>query len=83
MPNPIYHITPFNNLTSILNSGGLIALNRLKEKQVSYTNIAYEQIQNTRATKRVSHGVGGVLHDYVPFYFHPVRQCFLLFIKEM
>lgn len=71
MPTQIYHITPFNNLTSILNSGGLIAINRLKEQQVSYTNIAYEQIQNRRAIKRVPCGAGGVLHDYVPFYFAP------------
>nr|WP_293104120.1 DUF4433 domain-containing protein [Okeania sp. SIO2F4] len=71
MPTPIYHITPFNNLASILNYGGLIALNRLKEKQVSYTNIAYEQIQKRRAIKGVPCGAGGVLHDYVPFYFAP------------
>ena len=71
MPTPIYHITHLNNLTSILNSGGLIPVSGLKQKQVSYTNIAYEQIQNRRATKRVPYGAGGVLHDYVPFYFAP------------
>ena len=71
MPTPIYHITHINNLTSIINSGGLIAVSRLKQRQVSYTNIAYERIQNRRATKRVPCGTRGVLHDYVPFYFAP------------
>lgn len=53
MYTPIYHITHLNNLTYILNYGELTAFNRLKEKQVSYTNIAHEQIQYRRATKRV------------------------------
>ncbi|NEP83867.1 MAG: DUF4433 domain-containing protein [Okeania sp. SIO3C4] len=71
MPTPIYHITHIKNLTSILNSDGLIAVSTLKQKQVSYTNIAYEQIQGRRARKIVPCGIGGVLHDYVPFYFAP------------
>lgn len=71
MSTPAYHITHINNLTSIINSGGLIALSILKQKQVSYTNIAYEQIKEKRAKKRVPCVAGGVLHDYVPFYFAP------------
>jgi len=71
MPTPIYHITHLNNLTYIINSRGLIAVSELKQRQVCYTNIAYEQIQNRRATKRVPCGAEGVLHDYVPFYFAP------------
>ena len=71
MSTPIYHITHINNLTSIINSGGLIALSILKQKQVSYTNIAYKNIQDQREKKIVSCGVRGVLYDYVPFYFAP------------
>ncbi|MEN9520324.1 MAG: hypothetical protein RLZZ381_2912 [Cyanobacteriota bacterium] len=71
MPTPIYHITHIDNLSSIINSGGLIACSMLKQQQARYTNIAYEQIQNRRAIKRVLCGAGGVLHDYVPFYFSP------------
>ena len=71
MSTPIYHITHINNLTSIINSGGLIALSILKQKQVSYTNIAYENIQDQKGKKIVSCGVRGVLYDYVPFYFAP------------
>lgn len=71
MPTPIYHITHIKNLPLIINSGGLIAFNRLRQQQADYTNIAYEQIQDRRAMKQVPCGAGGVLHDYVPFYFAP------------
>jgi hypothetical protein len=71
MPTPIYHITHVNNLSSILNSGGLIACSRLRQQQANYTDIAYQQIQYRRAIKQVYCSVGGVLHDYVPFYFAP------------
>ena len=71
MPTLIYHITHINNLSSIINSDGLIACSRLKQQQVNYTDIAYEQIQDRRARKQVPCGAKGVLHDYVPFYFAP------------
>jgi hypothetical protein len=71
MPTLIYHITHIDNLSSIINSGGLIACSSLRQQQANYTNIAYEQIQDRRARKQVPCGAGGVLHDYVPFYFAP------------
>lgn len=71
MPIPIYHITHIDNLESILSEGGLLAYNVMLETQTNYTNIAYENIQDRRATIRVPCGGGGVLHDYVPFYFAP------------
>lgn len=71
MPLPIYHITPIDNLESILSAGGLLAYNVMLETETNYTNIAYENIQDRRATIRVPCGRGGVLHDYVPFYFAP------------
>ena len=46
-------------------------LNRLREGKTNYTNIAYKSIQDRRSTKLVPRGVGGSLHDYVPFYFAP------------
>ena len=68
----IYHITHIDNLESILSEGGLLAYNVMLETQTNYTNIAYENIQDRRATIRVPCGGGGVLHDdYVPFYFAP------------
>lgn len=71
MSTPIYHITHIDNLKSILNSDGLIANSRLKQEGINYRDIAYENIQNRRARTPVHCGVGGVLHDYVPFYFAP------------
>lgn len=71
MTIPIYHITAIHNLPSIINSRGIMSRNRLHEAKISYTNIAYEHIQDRRANKSVPCGVGGVLHDYVPFYFAP------------
>jgi hypothetical protein len=69
MPTRIYHITHINNLPSILNSGGLIANSRLRRERINYVDIAHESIQDRRARTRVPCGAGGVLHDYVPFYF--------------
>lgn len=67
----IYHITPIENLKSILKKDGLLSYNALHSSQISYKNIAYENIQDRRAITRVTCGSGGVLHDYVPFYFAP------------
>lgn len=67
----IYHITHVNNLPLILNSGGLIAKNRLRQQQIKHLDIAYENIQDRRSRTPVPCGAGGVLHDYVPFYFAP------------
>lgn len=41
------------------------------EAKAEYTNIADKSIQYRRATTRVPCSAGGVLHDYVPFYFAP------------
>lgn len=71
MPLPIYHITHIDNLESILSECGLLAYNVMVETQTNYTNIAYGNIQYRRATTYVPCGEGGVLHDYVPFYFAP------------
>jgi hypothetical protein len=68
---PIYHITSLENLASILKRDELLSYNALHNSQILYKNIAYENIQYRRATTRVPCGYGGVLHDYVPFYFAP------------
>lgn len=71
MPTWLYHITPISNLAAILRSGSLVAKNRLQAGEAEYTSIAYEHIQGRRFYKTVPGGPGGVLHDYVPFYFAP------------
>jgi hypothetical protein len=67
----IYHITHIRNLPSILEAHGLIATSRLHQEQIDYVDIAYPGIQDRRAITRVPCGAGGVLHDYIPFYFAP------------
>lgn len=71
MPTLIYHITHLENLASILSSDGLLAVNFLRAGGLTYTNLAYENIQDRRARISVPCGAGGVLHDYVPFHFAP------------
>ncbi|MFQ4138161.1 DUF4433 domain-containing protein [Nodosilinea sp. PGN35] len=67
----LYHITPISNLATIVQAGTLLAKNRLQASEADYTSIAYEHIQDRRYSKAVPCGPGGVLHDYVPFYFAP------------
>lgn len=71
VPTPIYHITHVQNLQSIIDCGGLGSTNWISANSASCTSIAYETIQDQRATTPVPLGPGGTLHDYVPFYFAP------------
>lgn len=70
-PTPIFHITPIENLRMILEVGELRAKRALDQEDTGYTNIAHRTIQDRRAHTLVPCGPGGVLHDYVPFYFGP------------
>ncbi len=73
IPNPVlvYHITAIDNLSLILSSGFLRSKNLLTNNNVGYADIAYQNIQGTRADKTVEVAPHGTLHDYVPFYFAP------------
>lgn len=64
----IYHITAIENLPGILESGCLYASNH---RPNDHASIANRDIQDRRAAKAVDMPPGGVLHDYVPFYFAP------------
>lgn len=67
----LFHITAIENLPAIVAAGGLQAKNSAQMQGITYTNIAYQSIQGRRAVKLVSVGRGGLIHDYVPFYFAP------------
>jgi hypothetical protein len=64
----VYHFTHIDNLPSLLKNG-FLANNHEDFPAVESTSIAASSIQERRATMNVPCGVGGVVHDYVPFYF--------------
>src|SRR5215203_696208 len=68
---PLFHITAMPNLESIVRSGGLLPKARLSHGGLRHADIAYQNIQGRRAMKVVPKGPGGVIHDYIPFYFAP------------
>jgi hypothetical protein len=83
VPSPIriFHITPIPNLVGIVKSRMLQANSVLKKKGIKHENIAYQGAQGKRATKLVAKPPGGVIHDYVPFYFAP-RSPMLLAVNS-
>ncbi|MCS6829331.1 MAG: DUF4433 domain-containing protein [Armatimonadota bacterium] len=65
----IYHITHHSNLPRILTAGGLLC-----DKEASdgcAVSIAYADLKQRREHVAVPCEPGGVLADYVPFYFAP------------
>lgn len=67
----IYHITHIDNLESIIRYGGLHCDNGRNSRSLSPVGIAHDDIKRRRQVKRVPVGPGGVVADYVPFYFCP------------
>lgn len=80
-PLRIFHITAIPNLGSIAKSKMLYANGVLQKKKIQHANIAYQGAQGKRATKLVARPPGGVIHDYVPFYFAP-RSPMLMAIND-
>lgn len=72
----IFHFTPIHNLDSIIKNG-LLCTNEKEARVISHKNIANMNIQNRRAKMEVTCGKGGVVHDYVPFYFTSKNPMFL------
>lgn len=68
-PTPIVHITHIHNLPGIIRDG-LLCCAGLRTSDIAYVDSANAEIQNRRATCPVPVSPGGMVHDYVPFYFH-------------
>jgi hypothetical protein len=66
---PIYHITHVDNLAGIIKAGGLHCDRDAQD--IKIVNIAHQNIKGRRLRKAVPVGPGGVVADYVPFYFAP------------
>ncbi|MDK9715608.1 MAG: DUF4433 domain-containing protein [Sulfuritalea sp.] len=73
IPNPVrlFHITAIANLTAICQAGALLSKNSGAAAGIDYQNIAHQGAQGARAGRAVPNPPGGVVHDYVPFYFAP------------
>jgi hypothetical protein len=67
----IYHFTHISNLPTLIQQG-LLATNHPQFPAARRRSIAAATIQERRAAMAVPCGNGGVVHDYVPFYFSPM-----------
>lgn len=70
-PTRIFHITAIANLPSVLATGALLCKQEATAQGLAYQNIAHAGAQGARARKAAPNPPGGLLHDYVPFYFAP------------
>ena len=72
---PIYHITHIANLPGIVQEDGLLCDAEAAQRRLCAQAIAYDTIKERRKRRRVERlngqpvAGGGVLADYVPFYF--------------
>lgn len=73
IPNPVrlFHITAIANLPAICAAGALLSKNSGAAAGIDYQNIAHQGAQGARAGRIVPNPPGGVVHDFVPFYFAP------------
>lgn len=68
----VYHMSHFENLPSILNSGALLSQEELNSKKIQHRSIANQEVQSLRRRIYVwdsSEQRYRPLHSYVPFYF--------------
>ena len=65
----IYHITHLRNLPNIIKDGGLWCDSESVRRNLQPVEIAYTEIKERRTRKQVPLPPGGVLAEYVPFYF--------------
>lgn len=69
MPTPIVRFTHIDNLPVYLRRGCIHAPNCVPDDGLIYRTIHNEEIQSVRHRTEIPCGPGGVIHDYVPFYF--------------
>lgn len=69
IPTPVLRFIHLDNLHICLRRGGLHAPNHAPQDGLVYRTIHNPDIQRERHTRIVDCGPGGVIHDYVGFYF--------------
>jgi ssDNA thymidine ADP-ribosyltransferase, DarT len=70
-PTRLFHITALANLPAICAAGALLSKNHGAAAGINYQNIAHAGAQGARAQRTVPNPRGGLVHDFVPFYFAP------------
>jgi ssDNA thymidine ADP-ribosyltransferase DarT-like protein len=76
----MYHISHFENLRSILNSGALLSQKELESRKIKWHSIANREVQDLRRRIYVwdlFEKQFRPLHSYVPFYFTTHTPMFL------
>ena len=69
IPTPIFRFIHVDNLETVLRRGGMHAPNFTPKDGLPWKVIHDEEVQAKRARRPARCGPGGVLHDYVSFYF--------------
>ena len=70
-PTPIYRFMHVDSLRTCLQRQALYAPNHTPSDGLPYKTIHNVDIQQRRRITRIPCGPGGVIHDYVAFYFGP------------
>lgn len=73
IPNPVrlFHITAIANFPGICAARALLSKSAGNLFGIAYQNIAHAGAQGARSIRTVPDPPGGVVHDFVPFYFAP------------
>ena len=71
IPTRIFRLVRVNNLHILLRRQGLHAPNHEPNDGLAYQTIHNRDIQDQRRVCPIACGPGGVVHDYVAFYFGP------------
>lgn len=77
----IYHFTHIDNLEGLLKTG-FLAKNHSDFPESAHRSVAADGIQARRAKMKVTCGLGGVVHDYVPLYFGSVSPMLLSVVNQ-
>ena len=68
-PTPICRLVHIDNLSVMLQRGGIWAPNHEPQDELVYRPIHNVAVQERRRITPIPCGPGGNVHDYVPFYF--------------
>ncbi len=71
----IFRITHFDNVAWMISNG--LRCRNSSTRHPNYREIGNPEIISRRATHKVPAGPGGVLSDYIPFYFTPLSPMLL------